>query len=165
MIRDIVQPELIEIDAKLRLRKYDGNYKIAVKWYQDPEVYYNSEGITDPCNIPDDDYVKGMYAYLVNAGECYFIEVLEDGAFVPVGDVTLKEENPPIVIGVAQYRGVGIGKRVMEAIIERAKELNIPKLYGSTVYDYNIRSQKLHESLGFQVVGKRGNELIYERML
>lgn len=160
--RDILQPEVIDIDDTLRLRKYDGKYEIAIPWYQDPIVYYNSEGITDPEKIPDTEYIKRMYRYLSEHGECYWIEVLEKGVFIPIGDVTLKEENPPIAIGVAQYRSVGIGTKVMRAIIRRAKELGIPKLYGSKVYTYNKISQKMHESLGFQCVGISENEMYYE---
>ena len=103
-----------------------------------------------------------MYEYLSNAGECYFIEVLENGKFIPVGDVTVKEENPPIVIGEARYRGIGLGKQVMAAVLKRAIDLGYSKIYGSVVYDYNIASQKLHEALGFRQVGRRGNEIIYE---
>ncbi len=157
-----VQPEILPISDFVRLRKYDGNYRIAVKWYQDPVVYYNSEGITKQEDIPDESYVKKMYEYLSNAGECYFIEVLENGKFIPVGDVTVKEENPPIVIGEARYRGIGLGKQVMAAVLKRAIDLGYSKIYGSVVYDYNIASQKLHEALGFRQVGRRGNEIIYE---
>jgi hypothetical protein len=88
-----------------------------------------------------------MYEYLSKNGELYFIEVLEDGEFIPVGDVPLKEENPSIAIGVPQYRGMGIGKKVMTAIIARARELGIARFYGTKIYDYNIASQKLFESL------------------
>ncbi len=160
--RDVIQPEILSIEPALRLRKYDGNFEIAVPWYQDPVVYYNSEGIEDPEKIPGRDYVQGMYQYLSEHGECYWIEVLEDGAFVPIGDVTLKEENPPIAIGVGKYRGIGIGTKVMQAIINRARELGIPKLYGSKVYTYNIVSQKMHEALGFRCVGVNGRERSYE---
>jgi RimJ/RimL family protein N-acetyltransferase len=163
--KDFKQPNIIDIDDNIRLRAYDGNYKQAVSWYQDPVVYYNSEGITDISKIPDEKYVQGMYEYLCSNGEVYFIEVLENGEFVPVGDVTLKEENLPIAIGVAKYRGKGIGKKVMRAIIKRAKEVGITKLYSSTIYDYNIASQKMHESLGFKCVEVEGNELRYELRL
>ena len=159
------QPEILSVSDAVRLRKYDGNYRIAVKWYQDPVVYYNSEGIVRPEDIPDEVYVKKMYDYLSEAGECYFIEVLEDGRFIPVGDVTVKAENPPIVIGEARYRGRGLGKQVMAAVLKRAMELGIPKIYGSAVYDYNISSQRLHEALGFRPVGKRENMILYERCL
>lgn len=156
------QPRIIDVDVGIRLKAYDGNYQLAVPWYQDETVYHNSEGITDSAKIPDKDYVRGMYEYLSNHGELCFIEVLENGKFVPIGDVTLKAENPPIVIGVPKYRGMGIGKRVMKEILRRAKENCITRIYGSTIYDYNIASQKLHESLGFRCVEVRGNERIYE---
>lgn len=48
------------------------------------------------------EYVEGMFDYLKDKGEVYFIEIIEDGKYVPIGDVTLKEENLPIVIGVAK---------------------------------------------------------------
>lgn len=160
--KDFQQPEIIEIDENIRLRKYDGNYKQAVAWYQDEFVYKNSEGISDSSKIPDEKYVRKMYEYLSENGELYFIELMKNGTFIPIGDVTLKEENPCIAIGVAQYRGIGIGKKAMRAIIERAKKLGIQKFYGSSIYDYNIISQKMHESLGFKCVEARDGIKVYE---
>lgn len=158
----IKQPDIIYIDRGLRLRAYDGNFRQAVVWYRDEVVYRNSEGITDSSQIPDEVYVRRMYEYLSQNGECYFIEVLEGGAYVPIGDVTLKEENPPIVIGVAKYRGKGIGKKVLQAVIARARELGIRRFYGTTIYDYNTASRKLYESVGFRCVGVRKNVRVYE---
>lgn len=160
--KDFVQPQIINIDNEVRLRSYDGNYQQAIPWYQDEVVYYNSEGITDTSKIPDESYVKRMYEYLKNNGELYFIEILENGEYLPIGDVTLKEQNPPIAIGVAKYRGMGIGTKVMNAIIKRAKEIGITKFYGTTIYDYNIASQRMHESLGYKCVEINGKDRIYE---
>lgn len=160
--KDFVQPQIINIDKEARLRAYDGNYNQAIPWYQDEVVYYNSEGITDTSKIPDESYVKRMYEYLNNNGELYFIEVLENGEYIPIGDVTIKEQNPPIAIGVEKYRGRGIGTKVMKAIIKRAKELGITKFYGTTIYDYNITSQRMHESLGYKCVEVKGKDRIYE---
>lgn len=157
-----IQPELINIDATLRLRSYDGNYQVAIPWYQDETVYYNSEGISDPAKMPDAEYVREMYEYLTSHGELYFIEVFENGNFRAIGDVTLKAENPPIVIGVPKYRGKGIGTKVMGVILQRAKEIGIKKIFGSTIYDYNTASRRLHENLGFKCVEIRGKERIYE---
>lgn len=81
---------------------------------------------------------------------------------MPIGDVTMKAEHPPLVIGVAKYRGRGIGKKVMGAVLRRAKEVGITKIHGSANYDYNIASQRLHEALGFRCVGLRDNLKIYE---
>ncbi|MGE5579626.1 MAG: GNAT family N-acetyltransferase [Bacillota bacterium] len=158
----IEQPQFVLIDGTLRLKAYDGDYRKAVTWYRDPVVYRNSEGIADAGKIPDGDYVRKMYEYLSTSGELYFIEVLEDGEFVSIGDVTLKGENPSIAIGVPRYRGIGIGKKVMMAIIARARELGIARFYGTKIYDYNTASRRLFESLGFKCVGVQGNTRIYE---
>ncbi len=37
------QPEIIEIEQALRLRKFDGNIERMVEGYKDPVVYQNSE--------------------------------------------------------------------------------------------------------------------------
>ena len=34
-IKGIEQPEYIEIDKEIRLRKFDGKYDFAFEWYQD----------------------------------------------------------------------------------------------------------------------------------
>lgn len=146
------QPAIIPIASDLRLRAYDGDFRLAIPWYQDETVYYNSEGITDPAEIPDEDYVFGMYEYLRGHGELYFIEVLEEGNFVAIGDVTLKADNLPIVIGVSKYRGMGIGKKVMLALLQRAKAIGMTKISGSRIYDYNVASKRLHEALGFRCI-------------
>ena len=53
----------------------------------------------------------------------------------------------------------------MKTIINRAKKIGITKLYCSTIYGYNITSQKMHESVEFICVEIRGNERIYELRL
>ncbi len=161
-LQGIEQPEFLHIEETLRLRKYDGSNAQALAWYRDPVVYYNSEGITEEKNIPDRNYIDGMYKYLDNCGELYWIEVKEGEDFRAIGDVTLKKENPPIAIGEEKYRGCGIGKKVMKAILSRAKSLGWTKITGSTVYTYNISSQKLHESLGFVKSEEKDGDFIYE---
>jgi GNAT superfamily N-acetyltransferase len=161
-IEQIKQPDTIQINDWLRLKAYNGKHDFALAWYQDQVVYYNSEGITDEKKIPDERYLDCMYVYLDAVGELYFIEVLENGKYRPIGDTAVKAKNPPIVIGEEVYRGKGIGKLVLQTVINRAREVGISKIHGTIVYDYNTASQKLHESLGYKCVGKSGNELIYE---
>jgi len=160
----VIQPHIINIDDNLRLRAYDGDYLAALPWYQNPVVYYNSEGITDITKIPDAGYVKRMYDFFQNNGESelYFIEVKKNDTFVPIGDVVVQEVNPPIVIGVGEYRGCGIGKKVLGAMINRAREIGIKRFHNTMIYDYNVASQRLYESMGFRCVGKKDNEFIYE---
>ncbi len=164
-IENIQQPAIIQINDRLRLRAYQGDYQQAIVWYQDQEVYYNSENITDASKIPDEKYVERMYMYLNRVSELYFIEILENSKYRAIGDVAIKCQNPPIAIGTSEYRGKGIGKLVMLAMIERAKEIGFTQIMGSIVYEHNIVSQKLHESLGFKCVNRIGNELFYDLVL
>ena len=164
-LKEFEQPEIININDSLRLRKYDGHYELFLPGYQNLVVYQNSEGIFDESKIPDLDYVKGMCNYLAKVGELYYIEANENGTYVPIGDVTVKDKNPPIAIWVDGYRGKGIGKLVMQTVIDRLKDLGFTKIAGSTVYNWNIASQKLHESLGFHAVAEGEKEIIYEKIL
>ena len=164
-LKEFEQPEIIDINDSLRLRKYDGHYELFLPGYRDPVVYQNSEGIFDEGRIPDLDYVKRMCTYLAKVGELYYIEAKENGTYVPIGDVTVKEENPPIAIWREAYRGKGIGRLVMEAVIGRLKELGSAKITGSTVYQWNTASQKLHERMGFRRVSEDEKEIVYEREL
>lgn len=157
-----IQPDRIPISDTLRLRKYDGNYELFLPGYKDPEVYQNSEGIFELERIPNLDYVKCMCAYLARVGELYYIEALADGIFVPIGDVTVKPENPPIAIWKAEYRGKGIGTMVMKTVIQRLRMLGYSKITGTTVYQWNTASRKMHVKLGFQPVGADEKEIHYE---
>ena len=37
-IPNIHQPQILNIDETLRLRKFDGHYEFAFSWYQDEEL-------------------------------------------------------------------------------------------------------------------------------
>lgn len=152
-IQGIEQPEIIQIDETMRLRKYDGVYDFALAWYQDEQTVYLVDGKKDSYTMPR---LKGMYEYLNDAGELYFIEVLENGAYKPIGDVTFWKEDMPIVIGDPAYRGKGIGRKVVSALINRGRELGYDRLYISDIYDYNAASRRCFESLGFYAYEKTG---------
>ena len=162
---NIPQPQLRPIAPGLRLRRYDGHYEIFLPGYQTPAVYENSEGIFDLEKIPDLGYVKGMCNFLDRAGELYYIEIEESGAFVPIGDVTIKPQNPPIALWREEYRGRGIGRQVMQAVIARLRALGYEKISGSSVFRWNTASQRLHESLGFYRVGENEREFFYDLTL
>ena len=161
----IQQPEVIQLTEELRLKQYDGHFEKALPGYQDPVVYQNSEGIFDESKIPGLDYVKSMCEYLDKHGELYFVEAWEDGAWTPVGDVTVKPENPPIAIWYGKYRGRGLGKLAMRAVIRRLGELGYPKITGTTVYKWNPASLALHRRLGFSIIRETDTEYYLERDL
>ena len=160
-----IQPEVIDISDSLRLRKYDGQYEVFLPGYQDPVVYQNSEGIFDESRIPDLAYVKGMCTYLAGVGELYYIEIKDNDKFIPVGDVTVKPENPPLAIWRGEYRGKGIGRQVLQTVIDRLRSLGYEKITDATVYRWNTASRRLHESLGFRATETDDKEIKYTLIL
>ena len=145
-IQGIEQPEIIQIDEALRLRKYDGVHDFALEWYLDEETVYLVDGKRDPYTI---ERLGGMYRYLNDTGELYFIEILENGVYKPIGDVTFWQEDMPIVIGDRKYRGKKIGRKVVSALVQRGKELGYDHLEIGEIYDWNEGSRRCFESVGF----------------
>ncbi len=150
-IQGIEQPVVIQIDESLRLRKYDGVYDFALEWYQDEDTLYLVDGKKDPYTM---ERLKGMYEYLNNAGELYFIEALENGTYKPIGDVIFWQEDMPIVIGERNYRGKKIGRKIVSALVQRGKDLGYDHLEIGEIYDWNEGSQRCFKSVGFRAYEK-----------
>ena len=145
-IQEVDQPAVIHIDESLRLRKYDGVYDFALAWYQDEETVYLVDGKRDPYTMPR---LKGMYEYLNDVGELYFIEVRENGTYKPIGDVTFWQEDMPIVIGNPNYRRKGIGRKVILTLVQRGRDLGYDHLCVEEIYEWNDGSKRCFEGLGF----------------
>lgn len=145
-IPNIEQPEYLEIDGKLRLRRYDGVFGFALPWYQDGETVLLVDGKAEPYDLAR---LERMYTYLNEHGELYWIELDCGAGFVPVGDVTFRREDMPIVIGDKALRGRGLGRRVAARLIQRGRELGYDTLYVEEIYDFNTGSRRCFESLGF----------------
>lgn len=47
-IQGVEQPQYIQVNEALRLRKYDGRYDFAYDWYQDSETCFMVNGVTAP---------------------------------------------------------------------------------------------------------------------
>lgn len=158
-IPNIEQPEVIVIEDDLRLRKFDDHFDFAFDWYQDEETVYLVDGVKRPYSR---ETLANMYHYLEKHGELYFIEIKEEGIFRPVGDVCFWQEDLPVVIGVPQYRGKGIGRKVISALIGRGRTLGYDTLRVGEIYEYNVGSRKCFESLGFRAYEKteKGNRFL-----
>lgn len=77
-IEGVEQPKLLEINKYLWLRKYDGYHDFALIWHQDLELVWLIDGDEEVYSV---DLLNRMYSYLSKSGECYFIEILEDGKY------------------------------------------------------------------------------------
>ena len=160
-IAGIEQPSLLPVDDGLRLRKYDGVDDFALPWYQDEELVWLVDGDR---KLYDGALLKKMYTYLNDHGELYWIEVEENGAWRPIGDVTFWQEDMPIVIGEAAYRRKGIGRRVIAALVQRGRELGYECLRVEEIYDWNEGSRRCFESVGFRACEKtdKGSSYVLE---
>lgn len=56
-----------------------------------------------------------------------------------------------------EFRGLGLGKRLLEHEIDISRKRKKNKIR-ATVHEHNIESLKLHQSLGFEIEGKFVNE-------
>jgi len=148
-IKGVNQPNILEINEKLRLRKFDGSFDFAYNWYQNEETLKLVDGINAVAY--DMEKLQRMYKYLDNHGELYFIEILENDVFIPIGDVTFWQEDMPIVIGDLRYRKCGIGTLVVKALVKRARFIGFDTIYVNEIYKYNYGSQALFENAGFQI--------------
>ena len=161
-ISGIEQPDVLPIDGGLRLRRYDGAHGFALAWYQDEDLVWLVYGDRKPY---DEELLGRMYTYLDQHGELYWIEVMERGFWLPIGDVTFWQEDMPIVIGEARYRGCGIGGRVIVALIRRGRELGYDHLCVEEIYDWNEASRRCFERAGFRVCGKTQKGSTYRLIL
>jgi len=149
LIEEIHQPQVIEIDGIARLRKYKATADFldrAFNWYTDVETVYLVDGVKEPYTY---ERMKAMYRYLEENGELYIIEVLQDGEYIPVGDVTLMKDDMPIVIGDKSMRGKGLGRKVILALLERCRLLGFSDMRINEIYGFNVASRRCFESVGF----------------
>jgi ribosomal protein S18 acetylase RimI-like enzyme len=66
--------------------------------------------------------------------------------------------TPEITIGIApEHRGKGVGRTLLDALIERAEELHLSGL--SLSVEPENRAIRLYEVMGFEVVGRVGGAL------
>lgn len=150
-IPGIVQPDILPVSDRLRLRKFDGVFAFSLPWYQDEDTVYLVDGVREPYTT---EKLERMYRYLDRQGELYFIEAAEEEGFRPIGDVTFWQEDMPIVLGDKAYRGQQIGSQVIVALKERGRALGYTRLYVQEIYEFNTASQRCFEKAGFRPIEK-----------
>ena len=150
-IENIPQPEILSVSETLRLRKYDKNHDFALSWYLDEETVWLVDGDKD---LYTPELLRKMYTHQDTHGELYFIEVRENDNWRPVGDVCLSTDDVAIVIGEKDFRGKGVGRAVVSALVERARSLGWKQVRVGDVYDFNAGSRHMFTSLEFREEAK-----------
>ena len=146
-------PGILDIASDLRLVRRNAPPAEALAWYQDPETLWMVDGKREPY-APE--RLARMYAWLSERGELWFIEVRDSipgsatGGWHAVGDVTLCPSDLPIVIGDKDLRARHVGRRVIGALCERARELGWREVLAAEIYDWNVASQRCFSAAGFK---------------
>ncbi len=115
---------------------------------------------------------SGSFPYIENPFEFFLRRIKESHVFVAVEggevigfvDVELRGEEG-VVEGIAvkeEYRGLGVGKRLLSAALAFLAYLGVKRIRLMTL-EGNIPARRLYESLGFKVKERNGRVLWYER--
>ena len=153
--------QIIQINSSLRLLPYflADHRDVALTWYQDVDLVELVDGVRSPYNV---EKLNAMYSYLEKHGDLFWIEFREKGEWLPIGDVTLSQENLPIVIGNPAYQHQGLGRKVLSTLIDLARQRGWKELKVQEIYDFNHASRRCFESFGFVESGstEKGTSLL-----
>ncbi|HET7069234.1 MAG TPA: GNAT family N-acetyltransferase [Nocardioides sp.] len=144
------QPGVIELGTRLRLRAYGGERDVdaAWPWYRDLETVRLVDG--EDARPYTRTQVRAMYEVLSAQGEVYMIEESDpSGTWEVIGDVTLAPHTLPIVVR-AEAQGRGVGRLVIQSLIERARGLGWAELQVREILPGNARSAAFFRGLGFE---------------
>lgn len=137
---------MLEIASDLRLVQPEHIPGQALSWYQDPDTLWMVDGKREPYTS---ERLVQMYQWLAEHGGLWFVEINDGRGWRAVGDVTLCPDDLPIVIGEKDLRGRHMGRRVIEALCERAQDLGWREVRVKEIYDWNEASQRCFSAAGF----------------
>ncbi len=132
------------VDNEIKLVAYYPNYPTALEWYQDLEL---CKQVDNRDTAYDINLLKRMYKYLNNRGDLFYIKYKNRLC----GDVCLQYNGEVNIVIAKPFQNKHIGRRVVNEIIQLAKEKDIPQLHAE-IYDFNTQSQKMFRSIGFRKV-------------
>jgi len=132
------------VDEEIVLVPYYPNYKITLIWYQDLAL---CKQVDNRDTVYDLATLKAMYKYLNKKGDLYYIKYKNRLC----GDVCLQDNGEINIVISKLFQNKHIGRRVINEIIQLAKEKGIQELYAE-IYSFNTQSQKMFQSIGFKKV-------------
>lgn len=134
----------ITVDQEIKLVPYYPNYKTALAWYQDLDL---CKQVDNRDTVYDLRLLKGMYRYLNQKGDLFYIKYRNRLC----GDVCLQPDGEVNIVVAKPFQNKHIGRRVMDGIIQLAREKGIQELHAQ-IYSFNTQSQKMFTSIGFRQV-------------
>ena len=130
------------VDKEITLVRYYPNYKTTLGWYQDRGL---CKQVDNRDTVYDLDLLKRMYKYLDKRGDLFYIKYKNRLC----GDVCLQSSGEVNIVISKPFQNKHIGRRVIKEIIKLAKENEIAELHAE-IYNFNIQSQRMFQSVGFE---------------
>lgn len=136
------------ISIKLRKVKISDK-KYFAKWWRDKELLKLTSGILK--RITDKEVNKYFLKILTSKNDFHYI-ILTSRKII--GHVALEKRKSnwyetQIVIGNKNYQGKGYGTEAIKLLINKAKQMNLKKIYLEVRPD-NIRAVRAYEKCGFR---------------
>ncbi len=133
------------VDEEIMLVRYYPNYKTTLAWYQDLDL---CRQVDNRDAVYDLELLKRMYNYLNKHGDLFYIKYKNRLC----GDVCLQPSGEVNIVISKPFQNKHIGRRVMNEIIQLARETGIHELRAE-IYAFNRQSQKMFQSIGFVKAG------------
>lgn len=140
------------------------HFEVYHKWMQDEYII----NVTDSDRGIDLGDINNMFKDFENSEDIAHFLIFDKSTNVPVGDADLRDikmgESAESVIMIAEpsFRGKGYASEAYRLLLDFAfSNLNLKKVV-AFILEINTPSIRLHEKLGFVLVGKDKNELIFE---
>lgn len=121
------------------------------KWWRDKDLLKLTSGILKP--ILDNEVEKYFKEILQNKNDYHFLIDL-DGKIIGHTSLIKRKDNwheTQIVIGEKEYQDKGYGTKAIQLLINKAKKLNISKIYLEVRPD-NLRAIRAYEKCGFRKI-------------
>ena len=133
-----------------------------LKWFNDQEVIQYLAPYLPMTEMAEEKWIESLATTRLKTDVVFIIEVKEGTSNKPIGNIGLrgidsKDQNAwfDIVIGEKDYWSKGYGTESAQLIIEYGfQQLNLRRI-SSAVTEFNERSIRMHEKLGFREEGKR----------
>lgn len=142
----------------------ENDWDILARWNSDPEVLYYSDGSNVTSYTLEE--VQGIYRSTSQNAFCFMIEVDDK----PIGECWLQKMNLErflqkypaldcrridIMIGEKQYWRQGIGTETIRLLTAFGfLEESADMILGCNIADYNIRSLRAFQKVGYEIVSK-----------
>jgi ribosomal protein S18 acetylase RimI-like enzyme len=127
------------------------------------EALQNTSQTSKDFFSPHDFNIESIRNLLNNDGNYYYLFFDEDNSFAGYGMLRTFGKYAIPTLGCIiweKYRGRGYGKKLVEELLEKARELNFESVK-LKVYPDNVIAHELYKKIGFKDIGESDDGQIW----